>query len=533
MQIDLTALPDDSAALQSMVRDAVTVALQRDAQLAELTAEIEKLQSLIAKMLRHRFGRRSEQLSPDQLNLAMEDIEQQIAEKAAADDAAQKSEEQRRRRRAAHPRRNLGALPAHLPRYEVVIDVDSKECPCCGGAMHLIDQTRAEMLDRIPAQTRVKVIVRPRYGCRSCGDAVVQAPAPERPIDGGMATEALLAQVLVGKFCDFLPLYRQAEILKREGITIDRSTLSDWVGRACWWLRPLYDLVVSTVLSSPKVFADDTTLPVLDPGRGKTKTGRLWCYAVDDRPWKGPTHPAAAYIYGEDRKATRPTAHLVNFRGMLQVDGYNGFGSLVTGRGDGSIQLAFCWSHTRRPFYEFYASNKSPLAAEALARIGKLYEIEAEIRGHPAEHRRAVRQQRSRPIVEALHAWLQEQLPRLSGSSDLAAAMRYALRHWSGLILFLDDGRIELDTNVVERGMRPVTLARKNALFAGSDGGAEHWAIAMTLITSAKLNGVEPLAWLTDVLKRVVSGRTKQNEIDQLLPWNWRPPGAVPLAEAA
>jgi transposase len=344
MQFDLTALPEDSVALQSMVRDAVTAALQRDVQLAELTAEIEKLQALINKLLRHRFGRRSEQLSADQLNLAVEDIEQEAAEQAAAEDAANQSEEQRRRRHAAHKRRNLGALPAHLPRYEVVIDLDSKVCPCCGAALHLIGETRAEMLDRVPAQLRVKVTRRPRYGCRACGDAVVQAPAPERPIDGGMATEALLAQVVVNKFCDFLPLYRQAEMLKREGITIDRSTLSDWVGRACWWLRPLYNLMVSSVLSSPKVFADDTTLPVLDPGRGKTKTGRLWCYAVDDRPWKGPTHPAAAYIYSENRKATHPTAHLVNFRGVLQVDGYNGFANLVTGRRDNSIQLAFCWA---------------------------------------------------------------------------------------------------------------------------------------------------------------------------------------------
>ncbi len=526
MQIDPTALPDDTTVLQSMVRDALT---ERDA----LTAEIEKLQALIQKLLRHRFGRRSEQLSPDQLNLAMEDLEQEAAEREAAKDAAEQSEEKRRQRRAARPRRNLGALPTHLPRYEVVIDVDSKDCPCCGGVLHLIDETRTEMLDRVPAQLRVKVTRRPRYGCRACGEAVVQAPVPDRPIDGGMATEALLVQVLISKFCDYLPLYRQSEMLKREGITIDRSTLSDWVGRTCWWLRPLYDLVVSTVLSAPKVFADDTTLPVLDPGQGKTKTGRLWCYAVDDRPWKGPTHPAAAYVYSEDRKATHPTAHLANFRGVLQVDGYSGFASLVTGRRDASIQLAFCWAHTRRPFYEFHVSTKSPLAADALSRISKLYEIEAEIRGHPAEHRRTVRQQRSRPIVEALHAWLQEQLPRLSGASPLAAAMRYALRHWSGLILFLDDGRIEMDTNVVERGMRPVTLTRKNALFAGSDGGAEHWAIAMTLITTAKLNGVEPLAWLTDVLERLVSGRTKQHELDQLLPWNWRPPGAIPLAEVA
>jgi hypothetical protein len=287
------------------------------------------------------------------------------------------------------------------------------------------------------------------------------------------------------------------------------------------------------VLSAPKLFADDTTLPVLDPGRGRTKTGRLWCYAVDDRPWQGSNPPAAAYIYSEDRKASHPASHLAKFRGVLQVDGYSGFANLVTGRGDGSIQLAFCWAHARRPFYEFHAATKSPIAAEALARIAKLYEIEADIRGQSAAERCIVRQQCSRPLIEALHAWLHEQLPRLSGSSPLAAAMRYVLRHWSGLILFLDDGRIELDNNAVERGIRPVAVTRKNALFAGSDGGAEHWAIAMTLITTAKLNGVEPLAWLTDVLQSLVSGRIKQHEIAQLLPWNWRPPDAIPLAAAA
>ena len=530
MQIDLTALPEDAAVLQSMVREIVT---RSDAQVTELTAENDKLRALLQRMLRHRFGRRSEQLSHDQLQLSIEDLEQEVAEREEAENAAEESEEKRRARRAARPQRNLGALPSHLPRDEVVIDVDSKACPCCNGALHKIDETRTEMLDMVPAQLRVKVIRRPRYGCRACGEAVVQAPAPERPIDGGLATEAMLAHVVISKFADFLPLYRQSGMLKRQGIAIDRSTLGAWVGRTCWWLRPLYDLVVSSVLSGPKVFADDTTLPVLDPGRGKTKTGRLWCYAVDDRPWKGPTSPAAAYVYSEDRKAIHPTAHLANFRGLLQVDGYSGFASLVTDRRDSSIQLAFCWAHCRRPFYEFHASTKSPLAAEALARIARLYEIEKEIRGSPAEHRHAVRQQRSRPIVEALHAWLQEQLLRLSGASPLAGAMRYALRHWSGLVLFLDDGRIELDTNIVERGMRPVALARKNALFAGSDGGAEHWAIAMTLITTAKLNDVEPLSWLTDVLQRLVSGRTKAHEIEQLLPWNWRPPGAVAVAEAA
>jgi hypothetical protein len=351
----------------------------------------------------------------------------------------------------------------------------------------------------------------------------VQAPAPERPIDGGLATEAMVAHVLISKYCDSLPLYRQSKMLARQGIVLDRSTLSNWVGRACWWLTPLYDLMVNTVLSSDKVFADDTTLPVLDPGRGKTKLGRLWCYAVDDRPWRGPGHPVAAYVYAEDRKVIRPAVHLAGFRGMLQVDGYAGFKRLAGDRKDDSIQLAFCWSHMRRPFYQFFQSTKSPLAAHVLARIQDLYAIEAEIRGHPADYRREVRQARSRPIVEALHAWLQEQAPRISGVSELAKAMRYAIGHWPGLIVFLEDGRIEMDTNVVERSIRPVTLTRKNALFAGSDGGARHWALAMTLIETARLNGVEPMAWLTDVLERIVSGRTKANELQTLLPWNWQP----------
>jgi transposase len=535
MQIDLTALPDDSTVLHSMIRDAVAATLQRDAQVTELTAENDKLRALIQKLLRHRFGRRSEQLSPDQLQLAMEEIAQEIAEHEADEDAAAASEETRRQRRAARPQRNLGALPAHLPRHEVVIDIDSKVCPCCNGTLHQIGETRTEMLDIVPAQLQVNVIRRPRYACRTCEECVVQMPAPERPIDGGMPSEALLAHILVSKFCDYLPLYRQSQMLERQGVSIDRSTLGAWVGQTCWWLRPLYDLTVSTVLSSAVLFADDTTLPVLDPGQGKTKTGRLWCYAVDPRTWKGPGHPATVYIYSENRKGEHPAEHLAAFSGKLQVDGYTGFSALVK-RADGTIELVFCWAHCRRRFYEFYAATKSPLAAEALAQIAKLYAIEAEIRGHPAEHRRAVRQERSRPIVEALHAWLKTTLPRVSSSSPLADAIGYMMRHWSGLVLFLDDGRLEMDTNVVERGMKGVAVARKNALFSGSDAAAEYWAIALTLINCAKLNGLDPLAYLTDVLKRLVSGSTKSHELEPLLPWNWRPPGAVdatPLAEAA
>jgi transposase len=520
VQIDLEALPDDPEVLQRMLREVVP----------ELLAENEKMWQLIQRLLRHRYGPRSEKLDLDQLQLGLEDAEQGAAESEAAKDAAEIAE---RRRRTQPVNRNRGALPAHLPRYEVVVDVESKDCPCCGGTLHVIGADRTEQLDIVPAQLRVKVVCRPRYACRACEAAVVQAPAPARSIDGGMATEALVSHVVVSKFCDSLPLYRQAQMLQRQGIALDRSTLSAWVGRACWWLRPLYELVLSTVLSSGKIFADETTLPVLDPGRGKTKTGRLWCYAIDDRPWAGPSHPAAAYVYSEDRKGEHPTAHLAAFRGTLQVDGYAGFGSLAEARRDASIRLAFCWAHARRPFYEFYTSTQSALAAEVLARIGKLYEIEAGIRGQPPDVRQAVRQLRSRPLVEALHLWLQEQLPRVPGWSDLAKAMRYALRHWDGLILYLDDGRLEMDTNVVERAIRPATITRKNSLFAGSDGGARHWAIAMTLIQTAKLNGVEPMAWLTDVLERVVSGRTKTHELHTLLPWNWPANGAAKLAAAA
>jgi len=522
VQIDLEALPDDSAVLQGMLRSIV-------GEQGVLHAENDKLRLLIQRLLRQQFGRRSEQLTPDQLQLGLEDLEQVVAEGEAAQDVAGQSDAQRQQRRAARPRRNHGALPAHLPRDEVVIDVEHGACPCCGGTLHAMGELRTEQLDIVPAQLRVRVTRRPRYACRACEGAVVVAPAPDRLLNGGMATEALVAHIVVSKFCDHLPLYRQAGMLARLGVILDRSTLANWVGRACWWLTPLYDLVVSTVLSSSKVFADDTTLPVLDPGRGRTKTGRLWCYAVDDRPWCGPGHPAAAYVYSQDHKGERPARHLAGFEGVLQVDGYAGFKRLAGDRKDGSVKLAFCWAHMRRRFFEFHAATKSPLAGEVLARIGKLYEIEAEIRGHPAEHRKQVRQERSQPVVEALHAWLQNRTGRVSAASGLAEAIRYALRHWPGLVVFLDDGRVEMDTNPVERAIRPIALNRKNTLFAGSDGGAQHWAVAMTLIQTAKLNGVEPMAYLTDVLQRMVSGQTKAHELHTLLPWAWMPEARADL----
>src|SRR3954467_15188424 len=335
-----------SAALE-IERD--TVLAERDAACAErdaAQAEIEKLRLLVRQLQRGRFGRRSERLDPDQLQLGLEDLEQTAAAaEAAQEEVAARSSTPRTPRVR---RRNLGSLPAHLPRVEVLVDLEDKSCPCCGGALHVIGEDTSEMLDIVPARLRVRVIRRPRYACRACEGAVVQAPAPERPITGGMATEALLAQVLVAKYGDFLPLYRQAQIFARQGIGLDRSTLCDWVGRACWWLEPLWRLLHRHILASTRIFADDTTLPVLDPGRGRTKTGRLWGYAVDDRPWGGETPPAVVFLYAEDRKGEHPAAHLVDFRGILQVDGYGGFKGLLENRPPGEVRLAFRWAHTIR-----------------------------------------------------------------------------------------------------------------------------------------------------------------------------------------
>src|SRR5215212_9888280 len=341
MSLALDDLPRDPEWLLQQLRQMAEVVaaersrinaleIERDTVLAErdaAQAEIEKLRLLIRQLQRGQFGRRSERLEPDQLQLGLEDLEQT----AAAAEAAQ--EEVSARSSTPRPprvrRRNLGALPAHLPRIETLVDLEDKGCPCCGGALHAIGEDTSEMLDIVPAQLRVRVIRRPRYACRACEEAVVQAPAPERPIAGGMATEALLAHVLVAKYADFLPLYRQSQIFARQGIELDRPTLGDWVGRACWWLEPLWRLLRRHVMGSTRIFADDTLLPVLDPGRGRTKTGRLWGYAVDDRPWCGGTPPAVVFLYAEDRKGEHPAAHLAGFQGILQVDGYSGFKRLL------------------------------------------------------------------------------------------------------------------------------------------------------------------------------------------------------------
>src|SRR5690606_26250057 len=394
-------------------------------------------------------------------------------------------------------------LPASVRRAEQGVGAADKSCPGCKGLLHVMGEDVAERLDIVPAQFRVIVTRRPKYACRSCEEVVLQAPAPARLVEGGIPTEATVAHVLVSKYADHLPLYRQSQIYARQGVNLDRSTLADWVGKAAFLLRPIHERMFERLKASSKLFADETTAPVLDPGRGRTKTGQLFAYARDDRPWGGIDPPGVAYIYAPDRKAEQPLRHLQGFVGILQVDGYAGYRALAERN---AVSLAFCWAHVRRRFYELAQSGPAPIATEALQRIAELYKIENEIRGRPAEERRAVRQEKSRPIIDALEPWLREKLTLISQKSKLAEAIRYALARWPGLGRFLEDGRVEIDSNVVERSIRPIALNRKNALFAGSDGGGEHWATIASLIETAKLNGVDPYAYLADVITRIVAG---------------------------
>jgi transposase len=501
------SLPTDADALRALLL----------AERARHGEERERWMAIIAELQRHRFGRRSERLDPDQLALTLEDVEQMLA---AADAAAEKDDTPTVKPAAARKRQiNRGALPLHLPREEIVIDVADKTCACCGGLKHRIGEDVAERLDVIPAQFKVIVTRRPKYACAACAGKVVQAPAPERLIENGIPTEALVAHVLVAKYADHSPLYRQAQIYARQGVTLDRSTLADWVGRAAFALRPVYVRLLEQLKQSTKLFADETTAPVLDPGRGRVKKGQLWAYARDERPWAGHAPPGVAYVYAPDRKHARPAEHLAGFSGTLQVDGYGAYADLAEA---GDVVLAFCWSHVRRQFYDIQAKTPAPIAAEALVRIAPLYAVEADIRGLSADERRQARQRRSKPIVDALRLWLEAQLAAVSGKSTIATAIRYALSRWDGLARFLDDGRVEIDSNVVERSIRPIALGRKNHLFVGSDGGGEHWAVIASLIETCKMNGVDPQAYLRDVLAKIVA-RHPMSRIDELLPFAYLP----------
>jgi transposase len=490
-------LPDDPGTLKALL-------------LAE-RARGDRLEQIIRELQRHRFGRRAETLPEDQLLLGLEEVEQTAADQAACEDPAERAA------RTAGRRRNRGALPAHLPRIETLVDIEDKTCPCCRGTLHVIGEDRAERLDIVPAQFRVLVVRRPRYGCRSCEEVVVQAAAPARLIEGGLPTDATVAHVITAKYADHLPLYRQAQIYARQGLDLDRSTLADWVGRAAFLLRPVHERLLTILKASSKLFADETTAPVLDPGRGRTKTGQLWAYARDDRAWGGTDPPAVAFVYAPDRKAERPMTHLAGFTGTLQVDGYGGYRALAKSN---AVTLAFCWAHARRRFYELAAAGAAPIASEALERIAGLYRVETGVRGKAPDERRAARQQRSRPILEALQPWLADKLERISQKTKLAEAIRYVLSRWDGLCRFIDDGRIEIDSNTVERAIRPIALTRKNALFAGSDGGAEHWAVIASLIETCKLSCVDPQVYLARVITSIVTGHLN-SRLDELMPWNY------------
>jgi transposase len=513
--LDPATLPRNVTALRSLL-------LQReDEHAAELQAarnglkeqvlRNEQLKLRLAKLLRERFGASSEKLrgAIEQLELILGDLEEQVAQTAPPepDEPAVPSDTEPPRRKPARK-----PLPETLPR-DVVEHAAPCACPKCGGLLRPLGEDVTEVLDYVPGAFRVTRHVRPKLSCRSC-EGIAQAPAPSLPIHRGMAGPGLLAHVLVAKYCDHLPLYRQAEIYARDGIDLDRSTLADWVGQTARLMRPLVDAVGAHVMAADRVHADDTTVPVLDPGRGRTKTGRLWSYVRDDRPFAGKAAPAVLYCYSPDRKGEHPRAHLGPFRGILQADGYQGYAGLYAH----GVTEAACWAHARRKFFDEHAETKSPLASEALQRIAALYQIEATVRGQPAEVRLATRATKSTPLCNDLKAWLERTLARISGKSDLAVAIRYTLSRWQALTLMVRDGRVCIDNNAAERSMRPMCLGRKNWLFAGSDSGGERAAAAYSLIETAKLNGLDPEDYLRHVLERIADHPVKR--VHELLPWN-------------
>jgi len=505
-----TTLPD----LNSLDREALKVLLvATHERLLSRESEIEHLKLLIAKLRRMQFGRRSEKVQRqiEQLELRLEDLEVKQAATQAKSEPTTVSNLHRASKPARRP------LPEHLPRETHKHEPAEAVCPDCGGVLRQLGEDISEMLEYVPARFKVIRHVRPKLSCAAC-DRIVQAPAPSRPIARGVAGPGLLAHVLVSKYADHLPLYRQSEIYAREGVDLERSTLADWVGGASSLLEPLVEALRRYVFDCGKLHADDTPVPVLAPGTGKTKIGRLWTYVRDDRPAGDTAAPAVWFAYSPDRKGEHPERHLRGFRGALQADAYAGFNQLYE-RGD--IREAACWAHVRRKFYELQQAHASPIATEAIERIGQLYRIESEIRGRPSKERCEARQSRARPVLESLHEWLESCLPKLSRKSDTTAAVRYALSLWNALVRYSDDGRLEIDNNAAERALRAVALGRKNYLFAGSDTGGERAAAIYSLIGSAKLNGLDPEAYLREVLTCIADHPI--NSIGELLPWNITP----------
>lgn len=509
MTVTPDSLPQDLAAAHEMIARLTEALATRD-------VEVERLKGIIKKLQRSQFGKSSEKLDPDQLRLALEDIEMALA----AAEAEAESALPREHRKPRMPQKRI-ELPEHLPRVEILVDIEDKTCSC-GKPLHVIGEDRAERLDVVPAQHRVLVTRRPKYACRACENGVAQAAAPARLIEGGLPTEAMIAHLLVSKYADHLPLYRQWQILQRQGIEIDRSCLSDWAGRGAWALRPIVARMLEHLKRSEKLFCDETTAPVLDPGRGRTKKGFLWAVARDDRPWGGPAPPGVVYTYAPGRGGEHARAILAGFKGVLQVDAYGGYNALAR---ENDVELAFCWAHWRRDFFDIAERGNAPIASEALQRIAGLYMIEDRIRGKSAEERRATRQAESKPLLVAFKTWLQQKLEVVAKNGTIAEKIRYGLTRWDGFTRFLDDGRIEIDSNIVERSMRPIALSRKNALFAGSDEGGAAWGVVASIIETCKLNKVEPFGYLSDVLSKITNG-WPMSRLNDLLPWAYVKPAS-------
>jgi transposase len=513
--------------------EARAVAAEARAAAAESEAkhralEIEKLKFAIAKLRHEQFGQSAERGAIlEQLELQLAEVEADAAQAQAQAELAAKNakvavQSFERRKPARRP------LPEHLPRERIVYPSPSA-CPCCGGTLHKLGEDVTETLELIPRQWKVVQHVREKYSCRTC-EAISQPPAPSHPIARGRAGPMLLAHILFAKYGLHLPLNRQSATYTREGIPLDVSTLADWVGACAATLMPLVERVRAHVFAAERIHADDTPVPVL--AKGKCRTGRLWVYVRDDRPFGGKAPPAAALFYSPDRSGVHPEQHLAGYAGLMQADAYAGFNKLYRpSRRPGPIIEAMCWAHARRKFFDIARINKAPIAIEAVERIDALFDIERDINGKPPDERRRVRQEHSRPLVVALEAWLREQRKKLSAHSETAKAMAYSLNHWTELTRFLDDGRLCMSNNAAERGLRCVAVGRHNWTFAGSDNGGHRAAALYTLIETCKLNDIDPQAWLADVLARLPDHPARR--IDELLPWNWTSPAAAAQTQAA
>ncbi len=501
-------LPNDVATLQALLLDSEDRNVRKDDR-------IERLEKLVAEFKRALFGSKSEKVAGDQYELALEDIETAMAAIISEDE-----QDVGLNAKPKEPRKtNRGSLPKHLPRVEEIIEPENITCDC-GCERHVIGEDVSERLDIVPSQFRVLVTRRPKYACRDCENGIVQAPAKPHLIEGGMPTEATLATIVINKHADHLPLFRQAGIFARQGVNIDRSTLAAWLGRVAHELTPVYDCLKANLKTSTKLFMDETTAPVLDPGRGKTKTGYLWALARDDHPWGGSAPPAVAYTYAPSRAGKHAVEILQGFEGVLQVDGYTGYNRVKDRRTNKPIELAYCWAHARRKLFELTINNVAPIAEEGIKQIKAFYRIEAQIKGMTADKRLTVRQDKTKPLMEDFEQWLVHNRAQVSVKSPTGIALKYIAKYWIGLNLFLNDGRIEIDNNMVERCMRPIALNRKNALFAGHDAGAQNWAIIASIIETCKINKIEPHAYLTGVITAIAHGH-KQKDIGMLLPWNF------------